>query len=116
MRRRRYENVTVTLKPSRREEIHQITERLGFISQISCKLGGKEIVTEKFDKRKLERLLEMHSFKQPFRQRTRAAHSAKIYSLDLKVLSVIKDVGHHNGLDKAIGTIFLIAIFKRSTF
>jgi len=111
--------IAVTLKPSRWEEIPQILERRGFISQTSCKLWGEEIVTDliqtlqplkdskKLDNRKVEHLLEMLSFKQSLRQRTRASHAAAIYSLDLKVLFVMEDVRRHNALDKSIGKIFL---------
>jgi FdhD protein len=111
--------VTVTLKPLRREKIPQILERRGFISQTSCGLCGKEIVADliqtlqplkdsiKLDIKKVGHLLEMLSFKQPLRQKTRASHAAVIYNSDLKVLSVAEDVGRHNALDKAIGKIFL---------
>ena len=41
--------VAVTLVPSRREQISQILDRRGFISQTSCGLCGKEIVKDLFD-------------------------------------------------------------------
>ena len=111
--------VTVTLTPSRREKISEILDRRGFISQSSCGLCGKELVTDLFqiikplesnrniEIKKAFTCLEQLSNVQPLRRQTLAAHAAAIYDSDLEVLTVAEDVGRHNALDKAIGKIFL---------
>ncbi len=111
--------VTVTLKKSRRNEIVNILERRGFISQTSCGICGKEIVKDLYqmiqpirDNTRTDaglalECLENLSQHQPMRDKTRASHAAALYSSDFKLLSVAEDVGRHNALDKVIGKLFL---------
>ncbi len=111
--------VAVTLVPSRREQISQILDRRGFISQSSCGLCGKEIVEDLFQKiRPLKdngridinralACLEKITRHQPLRQQTRAAHAAVLYNSDFELLAAAEDVGRHNALDKVIGKAFL---------
>ncbi|MFH1155967.1 MAG: formate dehydrogenase accessory sulfurtransferase FdhD [Pseudomonadota bacterium] len=112
--------VTVTLSPDRRASIAEILDRREYISQTSCGICGKALVSDltqaitpvgnqdlKLDAAKvLERMDEM-SLHQPLRNRTRAAHTALIFNQDLNLVSSAEDVGRHNALDKAIGTLFL---------
>ncbi len=44
---------------------------------------------------------------QPLRRATRATHATAIYTPSLELLAAAEDVGRHNGLDKAIGRLFL---------
>jgi len=111
--------VTVTLNRPRRDEIVNILERRGFISQTSCGICGKEIVDDLYqmirpvrDKTRMDaglalECLENLSQHQPLRDKTRASHAAALYSSELKLLSVAEDVGRHNALDKAVGKLFL---------
>jgi FdhD protein len=111
--------VAVTLVPSRREQISQILDRRGFISQSSCGLCGKEIVEDLFQKiRPLKdnasidtnralSCLEKITRHQPLRQQTRAAHAAVLYDSNFELLASAEDVGRHNALDKVIGKVFL---------
>lgn len=111
--------VTVTLTPSRREQITGILDRRGFISQTSCGLCGKELVKDLYqiikpleanhpiDIKKALICLEALPKIQPLRQQTLASHAAAIYGSDLELLTVAEDVGRHNALDKAIGKVFL---------
>jgi FdhD protein len=111
--------VAVTLVPSRREQISQILDRRGFISQTSCGLCGKEIVKDLFQKiqplkdnglidisRALS-CLENITRHQPLRQQTRAAHAAVLFDSAFEVLAEAEDVGRHNAVDKVIGKAFL---------
>jgi len=111
--------VTVTITPSRREQISDILDRRGFISQTSCGLCGKELVKDLFQsikplsdrhpidiKKALTNLQTLPDI-QPLRMQTRASHAAAIYGAGLELLTVAEDVGRHNALDKAIGKIFL---------
>jgi FdhD protein len=111
--------VAVTLVPSRREQIAEILDRRGFISQTSCGLCGKEIVKDLFQKiqplknngridisRALS-CLEKITRHQPLRQKTRAAHAAVLFDSDFELLASAEDVGRHNALDKVIGKVFL---------
>lgn len=111
--------VTVTLNKSRRNEVVNILERRGFVSQTSCGICGKEIVDDLYqmiqpvrddtrvDAGSALECLENLSQHQPLRDKTRASHAAALYSSDLKLLSVAEDVGRHNALDKAVGKLFL---------
>jgi FdhD protein len=111
--------VAVTLVASRRDQISQILDRRGFISQSSCGLCGKEIVKDLFQK--IQPLkdsvcidinlalacLEKITRHQPLRRQTRAAHAAVLYDSKFELLAAAEDVGRHNALDKAIGKAFL---------
>ena len=111
--------VTITLTPARREQISDIMDRRGFISQTSCGLCGKELIKDLFqiikplgnnqsiDIKKALACLEALPDIQPLRTQTLASHAAAIYGAGQKLLAVAEDVGRHNALDKAIGKIFL---------
>ncbi len=111
--------VAVALVPSRREEISQILDRRGFISQTSCGLCGKEIVKDliqkiqplkdngRIDISRALTCLEKITRHQPLRQQTRAAHAAVLFDSDFELLASAEDVGRHNALDKVIGKVFL---------
>ncbi len=111
--------VAVTLVPSRREQISQILDRRGFISQTSCGLCGKEIVKDLFQKiqplenngridiSRAHACLEKIIRHQPLRHQTRAAHAAVLFDSDFELLAAAEDVGRHNALDKVIGKVFL---------
>jgi len=111
--------VAVTLEPSRREQISQILDRRGFISQTSCGLCGKEIVKDLFQKiqplknngridiSRAHTCLEEITRHQPLRHQTRAAHAAVLFDSDFELLASAEDVGRHNALDKVIGKVFL---------
>lgn len=109
--------ITVTLTEERLAVVGDQMERRGYISQSSCGICGKELITELTTRLrpvgqsielatndcydKLERLAEH----QPLRKKTRAAHAAVIYDANYEVLAVAEDVGRHNALDKAVGQL-----------
>jgi len=111
--------IAVTLTPDRRDNISQILDRRGFISQTSCGLCGKEIVEDLFqiikpladdvriDGKRALACLENINQHQPLRQQTRAAHAAVLYSSEFELLAAAEDVGRHNALDKVIGQVLL---------
>lgn len=111
--------IAVTLTPDRRDNISEILDRRGFISQTSCGLCGKEIVKDLFqiikpltddvriDGKRALACLENINQHQPLRQQTRAAHAAVLYSSQFEFLAAAEDVGRHNALDKVIGQVVL---------
>jgi len=111
--------VTVTLNPSSREKAIPVLDRKGFISQTSCGICGKEIIEDlfqivrpmddhiSFDIKTASGKLDSLSNFQPLREKTRAAHAAALYDINMELLTVAEDVGRHNALDKAIGKLFL---------
>lgn len=111
--------IAVTLTPDRRNNISEILDRRGFISQTSCGLCGKEIVKDLFqiikpladdvriDGKRTLACLESINQHQPLRQKTRAAHAAVLYSSQFEFLAAAEDVGRHNALDKVIGQVVL---------
>ena len=111
--------VTVTLTAARRTRIADHLDRRTYISQTSCGICGKSIVADLIQALSplvggdpldgngaLDRLLRLGEH-QPLRDKTRAAHAAAIYDHEFNQLSVAEDVGRHNALDKAIGSLFL---------
>jgi len=120
--------VTVTLSGDRRSQISQILDRRGFISQTSCGLCGKELVSDLIQEIKplqngcvldrnqvFERLETLRDI-QPLRKKTRAAHAAAVYDGGYDLLAVAEDVGRHNAVDKAIGKVFLEAKLDAAAF
>jgi len=111
--------VTITLNPSSRENVVPVLDRKGFISQTSCGICGKEIIEDLFqivrpmddsvlfDIKKASGKLEFLETLQPLRDKTRAAHAAAIFDINMELLTVAEDVGRHNALDKSIGKLFL---------
>lgn len=111
--------VTATLKPPRAAIADTLLQRRGYISQTSCGVCGKEIISDLLqDIPPLEddavlnisetvAHLNALSTHQPLRQTTLAAHAAALFSADFQLLSLAEDVGRHNALDKAIGKLFL---------
>jgi FdhD protein len=111
--------VTVTLTADRRTRIAEHLDRRTYISQTSCGICGKSIVDDLVQalspvpaddpldgNAALDRLIHLGD-DQPLRAKTRAAHAAAIYDRGLARMSLAEDVGRHNALDKAIGSLFL---------
>jgi FdhD protein len=110
---------TVTLTDGRKNQVLELLDRKGFVSQSSCGICGKEVVEDLYQittpvnnrlKISINQLREctnqLYSF-QPIHKITRSAHAALIFDKDLQVLSSAEDVGRHNALDKAIGKTFM---------
>ena len=111
--------IDIRLKPERREKIHDLLERRGFVSQTSCGICGKEMVkdlyqiltpAEKGFQVQINRIFDCInrlSENQNYYQRTRGSHAAMIFDNQLEMISFAEDVGRHNALDKAIGKVFM---------
>jgi FdhD protein len=111
--------IDVWLRPQRKEDVHVLLKRKGFISQTSCGICGKVMVED------LQQILEpvetgfeltvdrafacldKLSKSQRFYERTRGSHASLLFDERLEVISFAEDVGRHNALDKAIGKAFL---------
>jgi FdhD protein len=111
--------IDIRLKPERREKIHDLLERRGFVSQTSCGICGKEMVkdlyqiltpAEKGFQVQINRIFDCInrlSENQNYYLRTRGSHAAMIFDNQLEIISFAEDVGRHNALDKAIGKVFM---------
>jgi FdhD protein len=110
---------TVTLTDARKNQVLDLLDRKGFVSQSSCGICGKEVVKDLHQittpvKNNLSILVDqvikcadlLYSF-QPIHKETRSAHAALIFDKDLQVAAAAEDVGRHNALDKAIGKVFM---------
>lgn len=111
--------VTVTLTPERKKKVKDLLDRRGFVSQTSCGICGKELISD------MQQILTLVSDKvtitvkqamacvdkltgrQELYKATRGAHSAMVFDYHLNPLSQAEDVGRHNALDKAIGKVFM---------
>jgi FdhD protein len=111
--------IDIRLKSERREKIHDLLERRGFLSQTSCGICGKEMVKDLYQiltpaengfQVDIDRILgciNKLSENQKYYQRTRGSHAAMLFDHQLEMISFAEDVGRHNALDKAIGNAFL---------
>lgn len=120
--------VTVTLHESRRNRVPEYMDRRGYISQTSCGICGKEVISDLyqsikpvsdgmvFNWPKVRAQLNALSTHQPMRKRTVAAHAAAIYNNEYEMISVAEDVGRHNALDKAVGKLFLDRELDQAAF
>lgn len=111
--------VTLTLTPERQKTISSHLDRRGYISQTSCGICGKALVADLIQQLhpvkdaatlplvQAERWIEKLNDLQPLRSKTAASHASAIYGDDGALQVVAEDVGRHNGLDKAIGRLFL---------
>jgi len=119
--------VTVTLTPERSENVPEILDRRGFISQTSCGICGKELIddlrqaTSTVDASPVafaivSKALDELGTHQPLRQITRASHAAALADGSGEILSVAEDAGRHNALDKAVGKLFLQASLGEARF
>jgi len=110
---------TVTLTDDRKNKVADLLDRKGFVSQTSCGICGKEMVNDlhqittpvnnslKISLDQVSECAEHLSSFQPLHKKTRSAHAALIFDMDLQVLASAEDVGRHNALDKAIGKVFM---------
>jgi FdhD protein len=120
--------VTVTLKQSRSRQAVQCLERHSFISQTSCGICGKEIISDLvvaipplhdhvvIELPKALPLLESLYTLQPLRESTKSSHVAALFNTEYELLSMAEDVGRHNALDKAIGKLFLTGKLNEAVF
>jgi FdhD protein len=111
--------IDIWIKPERREKIHDLLERRGFVSQTSCGICGKEMVKDLYQiltpaedgfQVEINRIFDCTnklSKNQNYYQRTRGSHAAMIFDNQLEMISFAEDVGRHNALDKAIGKVFM---------
>lgn len=111
--------IDIRLKPERREKIHDLLERRGFVSQTSCGICGKEMIKDLYQilspaengfRIEINRIfdcLDKLSENQNYYQKTRGSHAAMIFDNQLEMISFAEDVGRHNALDKAIGKVFI---------
>jgi len=111
--------VTITLNQSRQKKIAGPLDKRGFISQTSCGICGKEVVSDIYnaiaplsDKTKIDikmgpNCIDKLSSQQPLHHKTHASHAAALFGADESLLSAAEDVGRHNAVDKAIGKLFL---------
>lgn len=110
--------VDIALTSKRREKVNDILERRGFISQTSCGICGKEMVEDLYqilvpaehniqiDIDKVFLCIDRLFESQIQYNRTRGSHAAILFNSRFDTLSFSEDVGRHNALDKAIGTLF----------
>jgi FdhD protein len=111
--------IDIRLKPERREKVHELLERRGFVSQTSCGICGKEMIKDLYQiltpaedgfQVEINRIfdcLNKLSKNQNYYQTTRGSHAAMIFDNQLEMISFAEDVGRHNALDKAIGKVLM---------
>jgi len=111
--------VEVRLTPERRDQVRDLLDRRGFVSQTSCGICGKELLEDLFqilapaeDGLRLEAsrifaCIRQLSENQQYYQRTRGSHAAMLFDRQLAMIAFAEDVGRHNALDKAVGNAFL---------
>jgi FdhD protein len=111
--------VEIRLRPERREKVHALLDRRGFVSQTSCGICGKEMLKDlyqiltpagngfRIEASRILACIDRLSENQEYYQRTRGSHAAMLFDRQLEVIAFAEDVGRHNALDKAVGKAFL---------
>jgi FdhD protein len=111
--------VTATLTPDRRGQVHDILNRQGFVSQTSCGICGKELLSDLYqivkpvdttmaiDIDQATQCIYRLKGHQDLYELTGSSHAAMVFDASLTPLAWAEDVGRHNALDKAIGRSFL---------
>ncbi len=118
--------VNVWLTPRGREKAGDALKRQTFVSQTSCGICGKEMIRDLYQKvvpptsafqveiSQVFDCMAALSKNQKYYPRTRGSHAALIFDQGLSLLSFAEDVGRHNGLDKAVGKVFLEGALDRA--
>jgi FdhD protein len=111
--------VDVWLTPERRRKVGDILERRGYVSQTSCGICGKEMLSDiyqktapaengfEIDSKRVFECIDRLSENQKHYKATRSSHAALLLDDQLSPLSFAEDVGRHNALDKAVGEAFM---------
>ncbi len=111
--------INVRLTDERREKIHDVLNRKGFVSQTSCGICGREMIADlhcilspaqkdfKTDTGRLLDCMKLLSEKQHYYPRTRGTHAALLVDTAYRAMSFAEDVGRHNALDKSVGEALL---------
>ncbi len=111
--------VAVKLTEKRAEKITSLLTKKSYISQTGCGLCGREIIDDLTDNithleltfsislgKAMGIVAQMKGIQQ-LRKRCFSSHAVALFNKDQKKISEAEDVGRHNALDKAIGTLFL---------
>lgn len=118
--------IDIWIQPERREQIRDVLERKGFVSQTSCGICGKEMLEDicqrlipaedgfEIDAGRILECIDKLSDNQKHYQTTRGSHAALLFDDRLEEISFAEDVGRHNALDKAIGKAFMSRMLSRA--
>jgi FdhD protein len=118
--------IDIWLTEQRRKLIPNLLKRRTYVSQTSCGICGKKMMEDlnqvlkpadhgfEMEIHKIFECLKKLSEKQNFYPRTRGSHAALLFDDQLEVVSFSEDVGRHNALDKAIGTLFMKKALKKA--
>ena len=112
-------SITVTLHEERKNLVSEQLERGGFLSQTSCGICGREMIEDLTNNLKVVEDKSVISYgqviecvekffkHQEYYVRTRGTHAVMLFDSNLDIIVKAEDVGRHNAMDKAIGTLFL---------
>ncbi len=110
-------NIDITEQMQKKLSQHQ--DRRGYVSLNAHGLSSGKLVHDlleaispvrddtKINTKEAFDLIQRLPDLQGLRDKTRASHAAALFSSELELLTVAEDVGRHNALDKAVGTLFL---------
>lgn len=111
--------VAVSLTETRRRAVGSLPARKGFLSQTSCGICGKQMMKDleailrpvaravTLSPREIHRCVQRLTQDQRLFHETHSSHAAMLFGAGSAPLAVSEDIGRHNALDKAIGTLFL---------
>jgi FdhD protein len=111
--------VTVTLTQERRQQIPEILQRRAYLSQTSCGICGKVLLSdlnrfvtpftnrEAIDLKRIMACFDRFPEHQSMRTRTKASHAAALFDHEYGFMGIAEDVGRHSALDKVIGKLFM---------
>jgi FdhD protein len=112
-------SITVNLVDERKKLVSEQIGRVGFLSQTSCGICGRDMIEDLTKNLKAVNDESYITYSQVFECidkfsryqehyiRTRGTHAVMIFDSKLDILVKGEDVGRHNAMDKSIGTLFL---------
>ncbi len=112
-------NVTVKLSAKRKKMVAEQLGKSGFFGQSSCGICGREMIDDLTENLKVIKkgytiscnqvyeCVEKFFSQQKYYARTRGTHAVMIFNRDFEIISRGEDVGRHNSMDKAIGSLLI---------
>ncbi|MBN2061224.1 MAG: formate dehydrogenase accessory sulfurtransferase FdhD [Deltaproteobacteria bacterium] len=111
--------VSVNLKNGRNKLVSEKLDRGIFLGQTACGICGKNMIKDLVDNlnifkeesavtyRQVMECVEKFLKHQEHYIRTRGTHAVMLFDSRFHIIVKAEDVGRHNAMDKAIGTLFL---------
>jgi len=112
-------SITLKLTEKRKDMVSGKIKNGCYLSQTSCGICGREMIDDliknlnaintdtEITYSQINECINKFSGVQELYIRTRGTHAVMLFDRNLNIIGKAEDVGRHNAMDKAIGTLFL---------